>query len=77
MVLNEWLSLAIICSLGALSPGPSLIVMLSLTASNGRNAGYVASIGHGIGIFIYALLSATGLALVLKTHLNFFLLLQI
>ena len=77
MFLNEWFSLAIICSLGALSPGPSLIVILSLTTSNGRKAGYIASVGHGIGIFIYALLSATGLALILNTYFRIFLLVQI
>ena len=77
MFLDEWLSLAIICSLGAISPGPSLIVILSLTTSHGRKAGYIASVGHGLGVFIYALLSATGLALVLNTHSRVFLLVQI
>ena len=77
MFLDEWLSLAIICSLGAISPGPSMIVILSLTTSHGRKAGYIASVGHGLGVFIYALLSATGLAIVLNTYFRVFLLVQI
>ena len=62
MLLNEWASLAIICILGAFSPGPSLMVILSLAATNGSKAGYIASIGHGTGIFIYAMLSATDIS---------------
>ena len=77
MLLNEWASLAIICILGAFSPGPSLMVILSLTASEGKKAGYIASIGHGAGIFIYALLSATGLAIVLNSHKHLFAFIQI
>ena len=77
MLLNDWVSLAIICTLGAFSPGPSLMVILSLTASKGRKAGYIASIGHGIGIFIYALLSATGLAIMLNTYRQLFVSIQI
>ena len=77
MLLNEWASLAIICILGAFSPGPSLMVILSLTASDGRKSGYIASIGHGIGIFVYALLSATGLAIALNTYRQLFIAIQI
>ena len=77
MLLNEWVSLTIICILGAFSPGPSLLVILSLTSSEGRKAGYIASFGHGAGIFIYALLSATGLAIVLNSYRQLFVSIQI
>ena len=77
MLLNEWISLATICILGAFSPGPSLIVVLSLTASEGRKAGYIASLGHGVGVFIYALISATGLAIVLNSYQQLFISIQI
>ena len=46
MGLADWLSLISICLLGALSPGPSLMVILACTAENGRKAGVLASIGH-------------------------------
>ena len=77
MPLNDWASLAVICILGALSPGPSLMVILSLTATSGRKAGNIASFGHGFGIFVYALMSATGLALVLKSYQKSFVLIQL
>ncbi len=77
MLANEWVSLAVVCMLGAFSPGPSLMVILSLTASDGRQAGYIASLGHGLGVFIYAILSATGLSIVLNTHRNIFLTVQV
>ena len=68
MLFQDWVSLAVICILGAFSPGPSLMVILSITASNGRKAGFFASFGHGLGVFIYALLSATGLSIILNTY---------
>ena len=74
MPLNDWASLAIICILGAFSPGPSLVVILALTATNGRNAGNIASLGHGFGIFVYALLSATGLVIALNSYQKLFVL---
>ena len=77
MLFQNWLSLAIICILGAFSPGPSLIVILSITASNGRNAGFFASFGHGLGVFIYALLSATGLSIILKTYSQLLIVVQV
>ena len=52
MGLSDWASLALICLLGASSPGPSLIVILSNTRLYGRKAGLYASIGHGLGVWL-------------------------
>ena len=76
MLFQDWLSLAAICILGAFSPGPSLMVILSITASNGRKAGFLSSFGHGVGVFIYALLSATGLSIILNTYSQLLILVQ-
>ena len=76
MLFQDWLSLAAICILGAFSPGPSLMVILSITASNGRKAGFLSSFGHGLGVFIYALLSATGLSIILNTYRQLLILVQ-
>ncbi len=76
MLFQDWLSLAAICILGAFSPGPSLMVILSITASNGRKAGFLSSFGHGLGVFIYALLSATGLSIILNTYSQLLILIQ-
>ena len=61
MELDRWLSLAMICLAGAVSPGPSLLVILYATRRGGRPAGMLAAIGHGLGIFIYAFGAATAL----------------
>ncbi|MAU78025.1 MAG: hypothetical protein CMN48_03550 [SAR116 cluster bacterium] len=77
MGLADWLSLISICLLGALSPGPSLMVILACTAENGRKAGVLASIGHGLGVFIYALAAASGLSYLLNHFQSVFLTLQL
>ena len=76
MISQDWMSLAIICILGAFSPGPSLFVILSITSGSGRTAGIFASIGHGTGVFLYALLASTGLALMFKKSDYLFTLIQ-
>ena len=50
----DWVSLITICIAGALSPGPSLIVILSISMKFGRKAGFSSAVGHGVAIFIYA-----------------------
>jgi len=77
MGLPDWLSLISICLLGALSPGPSLMVILACTAENGRKAGVLASIGHGLGVFVYALAAASGLSYLLNHFQSAFLALQL
>ena len=77
MGLADWLSLISICLLGALSPGPSLMVILACTAENGRKAGVLASIGHGLGVLIYALAAASGLSYLLNHFQSVFLALQL
>jgi threonine/homoserine/homoserine lactone efflux protein len=53
------------------------MVILSITASNGRKAGFLSSFGHGLGVFIYALLSATGLSIILNTYRQLLILVQV
>lgn len=60
-----WLTLAGICITGAMSPGPSLALVLARTVSGGRRAGALAAVGHGIGVGIYAGLAVGGVAVVL------------
>jgi threonine/homoserine/homoserine lactone efflux protein len=62
MELSTWLSLAFICMVGAMSPGPSLAVVLRHSMYNSAKHGIVASVAHGIGVGIYAALSLAGLA---------------
>lgn len=66
MELTAWLSLAALCLLGAMTPGQSFIVILKHSMSGGRFSGFVASIGHGIGVMLYAIATVVGLALIIK-----------
>ena len=77
MILQDWFSLALICFFGALSPGPSLLVILAVTAAQGRRAGLLISFGHGLGVLFYAFLSATGLSLLIVSYENLFVFVQI
>ncbi|SQD78510.1 LysE family translocator [Moritella yayanosii] len=66
MELTAWLSLALICMMGAMTPGPSLAVVLKHTISGGRVNGVAASIAHGVGVGVYATLTVVGLAIVIQ-----------
>ena len=61
---EEWVALATVFIVGAMSPGPSLAVILSNTISGGRSQGIATGIGHGIGFGVYAFLAALGLSLI-------------
>jgi len=65
---EAWAALAVVFMLGAMSPGPSLAVILSNTMSGGRRQGIATGLGHGIGFGIYAFLAALGLATALSVH---------
>lgn len=66
MEFTAWISLASICILGAMTPGPSLAVVLKHTVSGGRINGVTASIAHGLGVAMYAILTVIGLAIIIK-----------
>jgi threonine/homoserine/homoserine lactone efflux protein len=55
----------LVCSLGAMSPGPSLAVVLRNTVRGGKAQGILTGIGHGLGIYLYAGLVVTGLTVAL------------
>ena len=66
MTFSIWLSLLMICMLGAMSPGPSLAVVAKHSLAGGRLHGVVTSWAHAAGVGIYALVTLLGLAVVLK-----------
>tara|TARA_X000001036_G_scaffold426185_1_gene453281 strand:- start:4 stop:618 length:615 start_codon:yes stop_codon:yes gene_type:complete len=70
------LALSFVCAMGAISPGPSLAVVLRNTISGGRLQGIMTGIGHGVGFGLYALAAVTGLSALLLAHDSIFLLLQ-
>ena len=70
------LGMSIVCALGAMSPGPSLAVVLRNTISGGGSQGVLTGIGHGIGFTIYAFLAVTGLSAILVANESAFTFLQ-
>ena len=73
MNLATWLAVVSICALGAMSPGPSLAVVLRHTLAGGRTQGAIVAVTHGLGIGIYALACISGLAFLLTTSPTVFL----
>ena len=72
MTLTSWLSLVAICILGALSPGPSLAVVLKQSMNNDASHGMVAGVSHALGVALWALLTIFGLGvLVSESPLTF------
>ncbi len=63
---GAWVALAAVFVLGAMSPGPSLAVVLRNTMSGGRSQGVATGIGHGIGFGIYAFSASAGIATALS-----------
>ena len=68
----SWISLTLLCIAGASSPGPSLFVITDISRRSGQLAGLVSSFGHGVGIFLYALAAATGLAIIARGYPSLF-----
>ena len=76
MDIESLLWMSFICLMGAISPGPSLVVVLRNTISGGRTRGVVTAIGHGIGFSIYAFIAVMGLSSVILANEQVFYLLQ-
>lgn len=65
MEFHLWLSLVAICIMGALSPGPSLALVVKNTMSGGAGQGYATALSHGFGVALYAAITATGIGIVI------------
>jgi len=66
MSIYDWLTISLICVAGATTPGPSLLVIVFINNREGMISGIIASIAHGIGIFIYALISIYAISFINK-----------
>ena len=77
MSLFTWLPFALVCLLGAMSPGPSLALVINKNVSIGRFAGILTSLGHGIGIGVYSTITVLGLGIIIQTNQIIFLSIQI
>ena len=77
MTLIFWLQFAAVCVAGAMSPGPSLALVIRNSTKFSRIAGLMTAIGHGLGMGIYAVFAVTGLVIVITTNVFLFQLIQI
>ncbi len=76
MELHLWLSLVAICVLGAVSPGPSLALVIKNTLHGGHSQGYATAISHGFGVAIYAAITATGIGIIIVKSPTIFSIIQ-
>ena len=67
-----FIKILIVCLLGAVSPGPSMVVVMNNALFKNRFHGILTSLGHGFGIGMYALFAVLGIALIIKTNLFIF-----
>ena len=72
MTLLTFTQVFIVCLLGAMSPGPSMAVVINNAIFKGRSNGILTSIGHGIGIAIYASFAVLGLGFIINTNIFIF-----
>ena len=76
MEFHLWLSLALICVMGALSPGPSLAVVVKNTLFGGASQGYATAISHGLGVALYAAFTAIGIGVIIVQSPTLFSIIQ-
>ena len=76
MSLFTWIQFALVCLLGAMSPGPSLVIIIRNSINYNRLAGIVTSVGHGVGIGVYATITVIGLGIIIKTSEKIFAIIQ-
>ena len=67
---------SVLFTLGATSPGPSLIVVIRNTLLGGRMRGIACAIGHGFGFGIYCAVAVFGLVLMIESMPELFTVMQ-
>ena len=72
-----WSQFAIVCLLGAMSPGPSLALIIRNSINYNRTSGIIASIAHGLGICVYATVTVIVLEFILRNSETIFFVIQI
>ena len=67
-----FIQITFVCLLGAMSPGPSMMVVINNSIFKNRFNGILTALGHGFGIGIYALFAVIGIGLIIKANLYLF-----
>ena len=76
MEIKLLIGISLVCLLGAISPGPSLAIVFRNTISGGRKQGVITSLGHGLGLTLYAFVAIMGLSSLLLANVQIFNFLQ-
>ena len=77
MTLIFWLQFAAVCIAGAMSPGPSLALIIRNSSKYNRLGGIMSAVGHGLGMGVYAIFAVTGLSIIILTNIYVFKSIQI
>jgi len=77
VTLELWLLLAMTLLAGAMSPGPSVALVLRTAITQGRSSALAVALAHGVGISVYALAVVLGLAALIQNSVFFMNALQI
>ncbi len=77
MTLELWLLLTMTLLAGAMSPGPSVALVLRTAITHGRSSALAVALAHGVGISVYALAVVLGLAALIQNSVFFMNALQI
>ena len=72
MTLILFTQIVFVCLLGAMSPGPSMVVVVNNAIFKNKFNGILTAFGHGFGIGIYALFAVLGISLIIETNLMVF-----
>ena len=67
-----FIQIAFVCLLGAMSPGPSMVVVINNAIFKDKFNGILTALGHGFGIGVYALFAVLGIGLVIETNIILF-----
>ncbi len=77
MTLIFWFQFAAVCIAGAMSPGPSLALIIRNSTKYNRLGGIMSAVGHGLGMGVYAIFAVTGLSIIILTNFYVFKSIQI
>ena len=72
MDIESLLVISFLCAIGAISPGPSLAVVLRNTIYGGRVRGVMTGLGHGLAFSIYAIITVMGFSSLLLANKQLF-----
>ena len=72
MTVILFIQIVFVCLLGAMSPGPSMVVVVNNAIFKNKFNGILTALGHGFGIGIYALFAVLGIGFVIENNLILF-----